>query len=354
MLQSTNIVFLIFNMSCGFANTQVQYCILRFFAGLAGSAPLSIGGGTISDMFEPQDRGQALSWYSLAPMLAPCVGPIISSWMVTEHVSWRWIHWMWSAFGLLIAVTGFFSLPETYQPRILKVKRDRLARETGNDALYTTFTATAMSPRKRLSKGLLRPVVMLTTEIILVLISMAMLLVYGLLYLMLTTFTVVFRESYQESVGIAGLNYVSLALGFSLGGQIGGRLLDKIYVYLRARNGGKGIPEHKLPLSLAGGCALVFGLIIYGWGAEKRVHWIVPNIGACLFAFGGMLCFMSFMNVRASLYLMPRRLTDSGCRDSTSLTVTASSPLAALQVPCLSDHWQASASLSLPTSCTRS
>lgn len=309
ILQSTNLVFLVFNMACGFARTQAQYCVLRFFAGLAGSAPLSIGGGSISDMFEPQDRGQAMSWYSLAPMLAPCVGPIVSSWLVARHVSWRWIHWMWAAFGLLVAALGFVALPETYAPVILRAKRDRLARQTGNTRLVTPFASAAVSPRQRFARALVRPWVMLGTEPILVCIALAMMLVYGMLYLVLTTFTAVFRQSYRESVGIAGLNYISLALGFTIGGQAGGRLMDHIYRKLRARNGGHSIPEHKLPLSVLGGALLVAGLIIYGWGAEKKVHWIVPNLGAMLFSLGSMLCFLSFMNVRCASTLLTRGST---------------------------------------------
>ena len=62
----------------------------RFLAGLGGSAPLSIGGGVIGDLFDAEHRGQAISIYSLAPLLGPVVGPIAGAW-IAEKSTWRWV-----------------------------------------------------------------------------------------------------------------------------------------------------------------------------------------------------------------------------------------------------------------------
>jgi hypothetical protein len=34
-----------------------------------------------------------------------------------------------------------------------------------------------------------------------------------------------------------------------------------------------------------------FGLFVYGWTAQYKTHWIVPNIGAAIFAFGLIISF---------------------------------------------------------------
>ena len=62
----------------------------RFLAGLGGSAPLSIGGGVVGDPFDAEHRGQAISIYSLTPLLGPVVGPIAGAW-ITEKSTWRWV-----------------------------------------------------------------------------------------------------------------------------------------------------------------------------------------------------------------------------------------------------------------------
>jgi hypothetical protein len=33
------------------------------------------------------------------------------------------------------------------------------------------------------------------------------------------------------------------------------------------------------------------GLLVYGWTAEYKTHWIGPNIGACMFAAGTIIGF---------------------------------------------------------------
>ena len=41
----------------------------RFLAGLGGSAPQSIGGGVIGDLFDAERRGQAISIYLLLSLV---------------------------------------------------------------------------------------------------------------------------------------------------------------------------------------------------------------------------------------------------------------------------------------------
>ena len=56
----------------------------------------------------------------------------------------------------------------------------------------------------------------------------------------------IFEGVYQESVGIAGLHYIALGLGLTGASQLNARTLDKVYVYLKNKNGGVGKPEFRL------------------------------------------------------------------------------------------------------------
>lgn len=69
VLQSANLIYLFFNLGCGLAQTKTQLIIFRFLSGLGGSAPLAIGGGVLSDLFTAEQRGKAISIYSLARKL---------------------------------------------------------------------------------------------------------------------------------------------------------------------------------------------------------------------------------------------------------------------------------------------
>lgn len=74
VLQLANLFFLAWNIGCGFATNKQQMLAFRFLSGLGGSAPLAIGGGLLSDAWLPEQRGKAISIYSLAPLLGPAIG----------------------------------------------------------------------------------------------------------------------------------------------------------------------------------------------------------------------------------------------------------------------------------------
>lgn len=42
---------------------------------------------------------------------------------------------------------------------------------------------------------------------------------------------------------------------------------------------------------IPGGLLVPIGLFLYGWSAQYKTHWIVPNIGAAIFAMGLIICF---------------------------------------------------------------
>lgn len=108
----------------------------------------------------------------------------------------------------------------------------------------------------------------------------------GLMYLTLATFSTIWTTKYGMSIGVGGLNYFAIGIGFTCGTQFGARLLDTIYVKLKKRNGGVGTPEMRMPLMMVTSFFVPVGLIWYGWSADKGVFWLVPDIGIAIFAFG--------------------------------------------------------------------
>lgn len=124
------------------------------------------------------------------------------------------------------------------------------------------------------------------------------------MYLVLTSFDAVFQDVYHESIGIASLNYLSLALGFTAGGQICGRLNDHNYKRLKALNNNVGKPEFKLPVMMATCWMPAVGLLIYGWTAEYHTHWIGPNIGAFILAFGMISTFQCIQTYTVDTYTL--------------------------------------------------
>ena len=131
---------------------------------------------------------------------------------------------------------------------------------------------------------------MLATQPIVQLIAVYMAYLFGLFYLILATFPRLWESVYGENVGIGGLNYLSLGIGFAIGAQSAARINDKIYLRLKHRNNGVARPEFRLPAMFVGSVVLPVGLFWYGWSAQAQVHWIMPNIGIAIFSTGSIIC----------------------------------------------------------------
>lgn len=290
--QSSNIVFLIFNTACGFAQTKQQLMAFRFLSGLGGSAPLAIGGGVLGDIFKPEERGKAMGLYAMGPLLGPAIGPVVGGW-VAQKSTWRWMFWATSATSFVILIAGFIWFKETYAPYLLHKKAQRIRKETGDLRYRSESEGEVDQPVwKKISLTMGRSFGMLFTQPIVQVMALYMGFSYGILYLMLSTYSVLFIEQYHETVGISGLNYLSLGLGFFIGAPVCGKTGDTVYKKLKAKDPqGRGKPEFRMPIVVPFSLFVPIGLLTYGWSAQAHTHWIVPNIGAFLFGIGTIAAF---------------------------------------------------------------
>jgi MFS family permease len=74
ILDASNVWFLVWNIACGFANTQGLLIGARFLAGFGASAIYALGGGVLGDVWRPEQRGRSLGIYLLIPLLGVAVG----------------------------------------------------------------------------------------------------------------------------------------------------------------------------------------------------------------------------------------------------------------------------------------
>ncbi|KAI0176143.1 MFS general substrate transporter [Hypoxylon sp. FL1284] len=304
VLQLSNLGYLAFNIGCGFAQTKGQMISFRFLAGLGGSASLAIGGGVMSDLFVPEERGRAISMYSLAPLLGPAIGPIAGA-FITENTTWRWVFYATSIFDAAVQIAGLFFLKETYAPLLLaRRQRARLSEDKDSKEMEKGGGSAELWPK--LQAALTRPFRLLATQVIVQCLALYMMFVYGIIYLQLASFPTLFTtpapDGYGMSVGIGGLNYISLGIGFFLGAQICAHLQDRFYAALKRRYGGVGKPEFRVPMMIPGALLVPIGLFIYGWTAEYKTHWIGPNIGALVFAAGSICSFQCLQTFLVDAY----------------------------------------------------
>lgn len=257
---------------------------MRFFAGIGGSAPLAIGGGILADCFLPEQRGKAIAIYSLAPLIGPAAGPVAGG-FIAQNISWRWVFWIVSIADAVIQVFGIFFLQETWAPKLLEQKAKKLRQETGNDKLYAEFSNNQKLVKK-LEHSLARPFRLLFTQPIIICLALYMAYLYGLVYLVISSFASLYTspEYYNESTQIGGLHYIALAIGYFVGAQLTSRFNDLLYRRLKKRANGVGSPEFRVPVMIPCTFLLPAGLFWYGWSAQARLHWIMPDIGAVILA----------------------------------------------------------------------
>ncbi|KAG6289909.1 hypothetical protein E4U09_004695 [Claviceps aff. purpurea] len=304
VLQLSNMLFLVFNLGCGLAQTRDQMIAFRFLAGIGGSAPLAIGGGVLSDLFRAEERGRALSVYSLMPLLGPAVGPVAGGW-IAEKTTWRWVFYSTTIACGLVQMLGLLCLQETYAPVLLHRKKMRLMRETGNMRLHTAYDCPDRTLLQMLARAFVRPFRLLTTQPIIQVLSLYLMFLYGTMYLILATFPTLFATKYGETPGVIGLNYISIGVGFFLGTQVCAPLQDRVYAALKRRyvpDGGAGRPEFRVPMMVPGALLVPVGIIIYAWTAEVPTHWLGPNAGAALFALGTIIGFQCIQGYVVDAY----------------------------------------------------
>lgn len=80
-----SLVYIIFNIPCALAPNIGCLLASRFLCGFFGSAPLTLAGGTIADIWGPTERGFAIAIFAAAPYTGPVIGPLIGGYAASTQ-----------------------------------------------------------------------------------------------------------------------------------------------------------------------------------------------------------------------------------------------------------------------------
>ncbi len=188
-------------------------------------------------MFVPQERGAASALFGMGPLFGPVVGPVVGG-FIAQRAGWRWDYWV------LLMVTGavtiFISIfyKETYAPVILMRKTMKMAKELDRPDLRSCYEEAGARKTKMaiIKHGIVRPLRMLFLSPVVAVFSTYMALVYGLLYLLLTTVSSVFITTYGWPAELSGLAFLGIGLGFFSGLAVTGATSDKVIIALTKKN----------------------------------------------------------------------------------------------------------------------
>ncbi|KAH7311663.1 major facilitator superfamily domain-containing protein [Stachybotrys elegans] len=296
--------FSVFSIACATAKDIQTILICRFFSGFFGACPLAVVAAVFSDMFDNRTRGIAVTIFSMAVFTGPLFAPFIGGFIVESHLGWRWTEYLASIMGFVAFALDLIFLEETYPPVILVKKASDLRRRTKNWGIHAKQEEIEVDFRELVTKNFSRPLRLLFTEPIILFLSIYMSFIYGLLYLFLTAYPLVFVGVHGFNLGQSGLTFFGMIAGQLIAGVV---VIAQQPWYSRklAANNGIPVPEWRLPSVMAGGVSFAIGIFWFGWtGFTRDVHWIVPCLSGIFTGFGLMSIFLQALNYLVDAYLM--------------------------------------------------
>ncbi|KAF3394807.1 hypothetical protein DPV78_009068 [Talaromyces pinophilus] len=280
LYHATAILFIIFSIACAVSTNLNMLVAFEFFQGCCGSAPITMGGGSVADMYSQEERGAHIAFLAVGPLIAQFVGPVGGSFLAAAR-GWRWVFWLVTILTAAIEVGYCFFIRETYQPVLIRRKAGRL-QKAGNT--HISDFEKDISTLRLVGRSIIRPFKMLFLFPIVLGLGTHAAIGYAYFYLLITTLSEIFIATYGFEAKIVGLVYLGIAFGMAIGAALFAIFSDRMIRQRAARQAAK--PEDRLVPMIAGGIALPAGLFIYGWSAQYAVHWIVPIIGTAFLGLG--------------------------------------------------------------------
>jgi len=166
--------FAVFSLAVAVGKDLQTILICRFFAGLFGSCPLAVVAAVFADIFDNHMRGLAIAVFSACVFMGPLLAPFIGGFITESYLGWRWTQYItsilgWTNFGLLL-----FFMEETYPPVVLVSKAAELRRRTKNWGIHAKQEEIEVDFRELLVRNVSRPMRMLFTEPIILLVTIYM------------------------------------------------------------------------------------------------------------------------------------------------------------------------------------
>jgi DHA1 family multidrug resistance protein-like MFS transporter len=249
----------IFTIASAAAKDIQTLLVCRFFAGVCAASQLTVVPGVLADIFDNTYRGVAISLYALTVFGGPFSAPFTGGFIASSYLGWRWTLYIPSFLSFANGGISFFFLRETYAPCILVEKAAALRRQTNNWGIRAQHEMVEVDSRELVEKYFTRPLRMLVTEPIVLLVSLYMSFIYGLVYCLLEAYPYVFEEIYGMAPGVSGLPFIGLLIGQLLAISF---ILSQHGAYVKklVKNNNMPVPEWRLVPTLFGAPIFAAGI----------------------------------------------------------------------------------------------
>ncbi|KAI1140226.1 MFS general substrate transporter [Hypoxylon sp. FL0543] len=292
--------FCVFQVPVAVAKNAQTVLVCRFIGGIFASSALGIMPAVLTDIWNPVERGIAACIYSTATFAGPVTGPIIGGFLVESYLGWRWTAWITLIEGGAFWALGMLLVPETYAPVLLR-RRARALRGTADESANTA-PEHRVGLREFVTKFLTRPPSMLVTELVLVLMTLYMSLVYGTLYLFFEAYPISFQEERGWSPGVGALPFLGLTVGVVCGNLTIGFITVRRFKKKYLEGGNKVAPEERLIPMMIGAAILPIGLFWFAWTSNPHITWVPQVVAGALIGMGIQLVYTMGYNYILDVY----------------------------------------------------
>lgn len=162
--------------------------------------------------------------------------------------------------------------------------------EDEKDGLATLFKIT-----------LTRPIRFLVSEPIILFSAVYNGFTFAIVYLFQGSFALIFgSEGHGWNLGEQGLSFLGLLIGTLVGALIN-PIQDRYYLR-RIREEGKGVPEARMWMAMAGSFLFPISLFWFAWTSYASIPWIVPMIASGFFGLGFYIVLQALLSYLYDAY----------------------------------------------------
>ena len=260
-------------------------------------------------------------------MNAPVLGFIVGG-FAFEGLGWRWTDWIVLIMSLVFWALGYFTVPETYQPLLLRQKAEKLRKEHGDARYLSSFCdKDGAGFWGLLRTNMKRPLVMLFTEPLWYIFSprfthsfprgnpsaywqldsifwaIYIAMMYGIHYLSFIAYPIVFSEIRGWGPGISGLPFCGIGIGTALAVA-----LEPVSQYIYDLHEidpetGKRPPEARIAIICFAAILSPTATLLFAWTCVPAgIPWIWPVLSGIPFGLGNILIFLHGTNYLVNSY----------------------------------------------------
>ncbi|KAL3419322.1 major facilitator superfamily transporter [Phlyctema vagabunda] len=274
--------------------------VMRTLSGLFGCVGTILVGGTFSDIYESDFRAVPMACFSYVAILGTVGAPIYAG-FIDLTLGWRWIEGIQGISNVPLLIIIALCLRETRGGVTLKKRAKALRAATGDDRYIAGMELERGDIKQMLHNSSVKAVQMLATEPVVFAFGLWIAFAWFVTFLFLSVIPITFQEKRGWNEGVAGLPYISLCIGVTIGFAANFLQIRK-YNQIMESNHRHILPESRLYGAMWGSAFLPIGLFIYSFTQYGYLPWIAPTIALAPIAIGIFFIFESTYSFTSDCY----------------------------------------------------